>query len=136
MEVMKMLETIELSIILPVSPEKLYRAWLDSAEHTAFTGGAANIEPQVGGAFSAWDGYIRGVTLVLEPYQRIVQTWRSSDFPEASANSRLEVLLDEVEAGTKLTLIHSEIPDGQGEEYRQGWVESYFNPMEEYFSGQ
>jgi len=129
-----MLETIELSTILPVSPEKLYRAWMDSAEHTAFTGGAAIIEPQVGGAFSAWDGYIQGVTLVLEPYRRIVQTWRSSDFPEASADSRLEVLLDEVQAGTKLTLIHSEIPDGQGEEYRQGWVENYFNPMEEYFS--
>jgi len=131
-----MLETIELSIILPVSPEKLYRAWLDSAEHTAFTGGAAIIEPQVGRAFSAWDGYIRGVTLVLEPYHRIMQTWRSSDFPETSADSRLEVLLDEVPGGTKLTLIHSEIPDGQGEEYRQGWVESYFNPMEEYFSSQ
>ena len=131
-----MLETIELSTILPVSPEKLYRAWLDSAEHTAFTGGAAIIEPQVGGAFSAWDGYIQGVTLVLEPYRRIVQTWRSSDFPETSADSRLEVLLDEVQAGTKLTLIHSEIPDGQGEEYRQGWVENYFNPMEEYFSSQ
>ena len=131
-----MLEKIELSTILPVTPEKLYRAWMDSAEHTAFTGSPAIIEPQVGGAFSAWDGYIRGVTLVLEPYRRIVQTWRSSDFPETSADSRLEVVLDQVEAGTKLTLIHSEIPDGQGEEYRQGWVESYFNPMEEYFSSQ
>ena len=129
-----MVETIELSTILPVSPEKLYRAWLDSAEHSAFTGGAAIIEPQVGGAFSAWDGYIQGLTLVLEPFRRIVQTWRSSDFPESSGDSRLEVLLDEVEAGTKLTLIHSEIPDGQGEEYRQGWVENYFDPMEEYFS--
>jgi activator of HSP90 ATPase len=134
MEAMKMLEKIELSTILPVGPEKLYRAWLDSAEHTAFTGGAAIIEPQVGGAFSAWDGYIQGVTLVLEPYRRIVQTWRTTEFPEASADSRLEVLLEEVEAGTKLTLIHSEIPAGQGEDYRQGWVENYFNPMEEYFS--
>ena len=129
-----MLEKIELSTILPVGPEKLYRAWLDSAEHTAFTGGVAIIEPQVGGAFSAWDGYIQGVTLVLEPYRRIVQTWRTTEFPEASADSRLEVLLEEVEAGTKLTLIHSEIPAGQGEDYRQGWVENYFNPMEEYFS--
>ena len=129
-----MLEKIELSTILPVGSERIYWAWLDSAEHTAFTGGAAIIEPQVGGAFSAWDGYIQGVTLVLEPYRRIVQTWRTTEFPEASADSRLEVLLEEVEAGTKLTLIHSEIPAGQGEDYRQGWVENYFNPMEEYFS--
>jgi len=134
MEDMMMLEKIELSTLLPAGPERIYRAWLDSAEHTAFTGGAAIIEPQVGGAFSAWDGYIQGVTLLLEPYRRIVQTWRTTEFPEASADSRLEVLLEEVQAGTKLTLTHSEIPGGQGEDYRQGWVENYFNPMEEYFS--
>ena len=128
-----MLEKIELSTIFPAGPERIYRAWLDSAEHTAFTGGAAIIEPQVGGAFSAWDGYIQGATLVLEPNRRIVQTWRTTDFPEGSADSRLEVLLEEVQVGTKLTLIHSEIPDCQGEDYRQGWVENYFNPMEEYF---
>jgi uncharacterized protein YndB with AHSA1/START domain len=129
-----MLETIEVSTILPANPERIYRAWMDSREHAAFTGGAATIDPKIGGAYSAWDGYIQGITLALEPYHRIVQSWRSSDFPEGSADSRLEVLLEAAEAGTKLTLVHSEIPEGQGEDYRQGWVDNYFNPMEVYFS--
>jgi uncharacterized protein YndB with AHSA1/START domain len=129
-----MLETIKVSTLLPASPELVFRAWMDSKEHTAFTGGEATIDPQVGGTFSAWDGYIEGVTLALEPYHRIVQSWRSSDFPQGSADSRLEVLLEQAEAGSKITLIHSEIPEGQGEDYRQGWVDNYFNPMKEYFS--
>src|SRR5512135_3522693 len=129
-----MLEKIQLSTVLPTSPERLYRAWMDSAEHTAFTGSAATIDARVGGKFSAWDGYILGVTQVLEPYQRIVQTWRSSDFAEGDADSRLEILFEKAGKGTKLTLIHSDIPEGQGEDYRQGWVDNYFNPMEEYFS--
>ena len=43
-------------------------------------------------------------------------------------------MLEEVEEGTRLTLIHSEIPEGQGEQYRQGWEEHYFEGVREYFS--
>ena len=34
-----LMEAIQLSTILPTSPEALYTAWLDSREHTAFTAG-------------------------------------------------------------------------------------------------
>ena len=37
------------------------------------------------------------------------------------------------ESDTKLTIIHTSIPDGQGEGYRQGWLDYYFKPMKEYF---
>jgi len=131
------LETIHCSTIVPgVTPERLYRAWLDSAEHGAFTGSEAQIDPQVGGSFTAWDGYIQGTTLELQPYRRILQAWRTSDFPQGSADSRLEVLLEEVEGGVQITLHHSDIPTGQGEEYRQGWEDYYFQPMQAYFSGE
>jgi activator of HSP90 ATPase len=46
------------------------------------------------------------------------------------------VLLEEKEGGVQLTLVHNEIPDGQGESYRQGWEEHYFKPMQEYFTAQ
>jgi activator of HSP90 ATPase len=117
--------------------ERLYGAWLDSAAHSAFTGSPAQIDPQIGGRFSAWGGYIEGTTLELEPYRRIVQTWRTTEFPEGSADSRLEVLLEEAGLGqTRLTLLHSEIPEGQGQGYLQGWEEFYFQPMLANFSGQ
>ena len=126
-------ESIECSTVLPASPEQVYRAWLDSAEHAAFTGSPAQIEPGVGGAFSAWDGYIQGTTLELAPYSRIVQAWLTSDFPPGNPPSRLEVNLEPSGGGTRLTLRHTQIPDGQGQDYYQGWVDYYFAPMQAYF---
>lgn len=130
-----MQESIECSIVLPVGAEQLYRAWLNSAAHSGFTGSPAQVDPRVGGRFSAWDGYIEGVTLELEPYRRILQAWRSSEFPEGSPDSRLEILLEDAGQGqTRLTLLHSEIPAGQGQTYLQGWEDYYFQPMQEYFA--
>jgi 5'-deoxynucleotidase YfbR-like HD superfamily hydrolase/uncharacterized protein YndB with AHSA1/START domain len=130
-------EAIQASTRLPGSPEQIYRAWLDSRAHSAFTGAAAFVDAQEGGSFSAWDGYIQGTTLELQPFQRILQAWRTSEFPPESPDSRLEVLLepDEQPGWTRLTLIHSQIPPGQGQQYLQGWQDYYFKPMQDYFSG-
>jgi hypothetical protein len=35
--------------VLPAEPLEVYRAWLDSAGHTAFTGAQAEVQAQVGG---------------------------------------------------------------------------------------
>jgi uncharacterized protein YndB with AHSA1/START domain len=129
-----MSEKLRMSTILPVEPQRVYQAWLDGREHAAFTGSAAEVDARVGGRFTAWDGYIEGSNLELEPGRRIVQSWRTTEFPEASPDSRLEVLLEEVPEGTRLTLSHGEIPDGQAEGYRQGWEDYYFSPMREYFA--
>jgi uncharacterized protein YndB with AHSA1/START domain len=123
-----------ISTILPASPEKVFRAWLSSEGHTAMTGSPARIEPRVGGAFTAWDGYISGRTAALKPYTRIVQDWRTTEFPDDSADSQLEIMLEPIEGGTKLTLTHSNIPEGQADSYKDGWDESYFTPMKEYFA--
>ena len=99
-----MSESLRLSTVLPAAPARIYRAWLDAREHGAFSGGAAQVDPRVGGRFSLWDGYIEGTTLELHEGRSIVQSWRTT-----------------------------EIPDGQAESYRQGWEECYLTPMREYF---
>ncbi|HEX7568059.1 MAG TPA: SRPBCC domain-containing protein [Anaerolineaceae bacterium] len=129
-----MAEKLNLSTLIPAEPEKVYLAWLDSAGHTAITGSPAKIDGRIGGKFTAWDGYIEGTTLELQPFQRILQSWRTSEFPDSSPNSQLEMLFEPAEGGTRLTLIHTNIPDGQAEEYRQGWEDFYFTPMTSYFS--
>jgi activator of HSP90 ATPase len=128
-----MSEELELSTVLPASPQRVYEAWLDSKAHADFTGSSAKIDPQTGGDYSAWDGYIWGKTLYQEPYRLIRQSWRTSDFPEDAPDSVLEVLFEAAGTGTKLTLIHTNIPEGQGEQYRQGWEDFYFVPMKDYF---
>ncbi len=127
------MEAIEVSADFKVSPKQLYEAWLDGKQHSAFTGGAASVEARVGGEHTAWNGYIWGKNVVLEPHRRIVQTWRTTEFPEDSQDSQLEILLEPTAGGTRLRLVHTRIPDGQGDMYRDGWDEHYFRPMRSYF---
>lgn len=128
------MQELHLSILLPVKPELVYNAWISSQLHRDFTGGNAEIDPRNGGQFSAWDGYITGILLKLEPGHRIVQSWRTSDFHPLDPSSTLEVLFEPAGKGTKLILNHTEIPDGQAEQYEQGWNSSYFEPMLGYFN--
>lgn len=127
-------ERIQVSTVLPASPGRVYLAWLDAEEHSAFTGGKANVDPVVGGRFSAWDGYIEGMTIEVDPGKRILQTWRTSEFPKGHNDSRLEVGLEAVNGGTRLTVRHWDIPEGQGQKYKTGWVDHYFEPMKQYFT--
>jgi activator of HSP90 ATPase len=46
----------------------------------------------------------------------------------------LEIKFEEKGKGTRVTLIHTEIPDGQGEMYKQGWNDYYFRPMKKYYT--
>ena len=126
-------ESIRVSASIPAPPARIYDAWLDARQHSAMTGGRATSFP--GGRFTAWDGYISGWTLVKEPPRRIVQAWRTSEFPEGSTDSRVEILLDRVSGGTEITIFHSEIPEGQGKSYEGGWQSFYFTPMRAYFAG-
>jgi activator of HSP90 ATPase len=122
-----------LSEIIAAKPAEIYEAWLSSEGHSAMTGSPAKVDGKVGGQFSAWDGYIFGKTLELTTDQRIVQTWRTTEFPDDAADSHLEVLLEAVPEGTKITLTHSDMPEDQVDSYRQGWKDFYFKPMKAYF---
>ena len=79
----------ELSDVLPATPQAIYDAWMSSDGHSAMTGAPATIDPQLGGAFEAWDGYIAGRTLLLESGRRIVQSWRRASDAELSDRSVL-----------------------------------------------
>ena len=124
----------EVSAEITASPEQIYEAWLDSRQHSAMTGGMADVSDQAGDSFSAWDGYISGKNLELEPGKRILQAWRTSEFEENDPDSMLEILLAATKNGCHLILRHSNLPD-HGMQYKQGWVDNYFDPMREYFVG-
>ena len=122
-----------ISAVIPAKASEIYKAWLSTKGHAAMTGSPAKVEGKVGGKFSAWDGYIFGTTLELTPNERILQAWRTTEFPDEAPDSRLEVMLEEATGGTKITLTHTKMPDDQVEDYRQGWEDFYFKPMKQYF---
>ncbi len=122
-----------LSCVLPAAPEAVYDAWLDSAAHSAMTGSKAKIGKGVGDRYSAWDGYIEGATLGLVPGKRIVQSWRTTEFGASDPDSTIVVELEPTRTGTRLTLTHKGVPDGQTSYEMGGWQDNYFAPMKAYF---
>jgi activator of HSP90 ATPase len=114
------------------SAEKIYNAFLSTQGHTEMTGSPAKIDGRVDGEFTAWDGYIWGTFLELAENKKIVQAWRTSEFPEDAEDSHVEILLEEMNGQTKLTLVHTDIPEGQAEGYKTGWEDFYFKPMREW----
>jgi activator of HSP90 ATPase len=125
---------LTLKFSLPVAPDVVYRAWLSSKEHSAFTGSPARISARVGARCSAWDGYITGTIVRLEKNRKIVQTWRTAEFPDGAEDSLFEVHIEPSASGSSVIFRHTMIPTGDGQKYRDGWKEFYIEPMKEYYS--
>ena len=128
-----MSEIIQISEVFPVSAKRLFDAWLNSNEHSNFIGGDAEIRPIIGSKFSIWNGYITGTNLTIQPYGRIVQSWRSTDFPKGALDSKLEILFEKAGNGTRITLIHTRLPAAKVKDFEKGWIDYYFKPMKKYF---
>jgi len=125
---------IRQKVLIPKStPEAVYRALLSSKEHGEFTGSPAKVNGRAGAKFTAWDGYISGKNVSLTQNKKIEQEWQTSEFPEGYGPSILRISLKKKGDGTELTMFQSKVPASQVKRYDEGWHDSYWNPMKEYF---
>jgi activator of HSP90 ATPase len=129
----KATKTIRQRQFIPAKPVDVYDAFLDAKKHAAFTGSKASCSARVGGRFTAWDGYISGKNLKLEKGKRIMQEWRTTEWPRGYPPSILELTFREIKGGTELTMIHSRVPAEQTASYKQGWIDAYWKPLKQYF---
>jgi activator of HSP90 ATPase len=125
--------TIIQKVVIPASPEEVYDAFIDPRKHSEFTGSEATCDPKVGGKFTAWDGYISGRNLELEKGKRIVQEWATAEWPKGYPSSTLELTFRRIKGGTQLKMVHSHVPVEQAEDYKQGWVDNYWELLKDYF---
>jgi activator of HSP90 ATPase len=125
--------TIKQVVLIPAEPKAVYAALTDAKKHTAFTGAKATGGAKVGEKITAQDGYITGKVLELEKDKRIVQEWKTTEWPDDAEPSKLEISLKKKGSGTELTMVHSKVPSDQAESYKGGWIEFYWDPMKKYF---
>ena len=121
------------SATFSVSKKLLYDTWLSSSGHGDMTNDQAEYSDMVGEKFLAYDGYIWGKNIELIPFDKIVQSWRTSDFSDDEEDSRLEISFFSEDEYTILTIFHSKLPP-HGMTYNQGWIDNYFEPMTAYFN--
>ena len=121
------LEEVQVSSLIPASPNAIYAAWMDSRRHSAITGSVAVINPWVGGRVTARARFIEATHVKLETGKRILLAWRTQDFPADAPDSQVDVLLQPAAGGTKVSIQHSQIPAGHAAAAREIWRSLYLD---------
>ena len=117
---------------IKATAKQIYKSWLSTQGHTKMTGETAYVSDKIGDAFTAEDGNITGKNMQLDPYHKIVQSWRSEKFKPDDADSQIEILLEEQGGSTQITLTHSNVPESCTH-FEDAWNTHYFTPMKNYF---
>jgi len=112
------------------APSKVYRALVDSAEHTKFTGAPADIGP-AGARFTAYGGKVEGQTIELSEGERIVQAWRPATWAPG-VYSLVRIELRDEGGKTKLVLDHDAVPEEFVQHIDGGWHKMYWEPLRKY----
>ena len=128
-----MFATISMTVDIPVYPERVYRAWLDSYEHSRFTDHPVSISGRVGEPFSTLDGKVAGVTQVSTPYGRIVQTWNLAEFPQNQPDSILELTFEPTCTGSQVKVTQTGVEAGSTRQMMQWWEDHYLRSLRDYF---
>ena len=113
----------EVDIHAPV--EEVFRHLTDPAAMIRWMGQHAALDPTPGGTFNIdINGIpVRGRYLTVDPPRRVVVTWGiagSQDLPPGS--TQVEFTLEPTGTGTRLRLIHRNLPEAQAPAHGTGWT--------------
>lgn len=113
------------SIEIAASPETVFGYLTTNAGMTAWMGQYADLDPEPGGVFAVdIAGYpVRGEFLLVDYPHRVVVSWGftgSPVLPEGA--SRVEFRLTPTGLGTRVDLIHSDLPETELHGHADGWA--------------
>jgi activator of HSP90 ATPase len=116
--------------IIPALPEEVYAALTHPASLHAWTGEEAEMSTEPGSEFSLWEGAIVGKNLEFEEGKKIVQQWYFGDQQEESI---VTIKLHPHKNGTSAELRHTNIPDDDYDDIVEGWDDTYFGALIEFY---
>ena len=116
--------------LLPATPEEIYMALTNPLTIELWTGEEALMSTEPGSEFSMWEGSIVGKNLEFEEGKKIVQQWYFDGQPEASI---VTIKLHPDKKGTSVELRHTNIPDADYDSFAEGWNDSYFGLLADFF---
>ncbi len=115
---------------IKATPPEVYAALTNPFSIEIWTGEEAVMSTKAGEEFSLFSGDISGKNLQFEPDSKIIQEWY---FGEQQEPSIVTISLTPDKYFTKIELLHTNIPDEAFEDISEGWDESYFGPLKEFF---
>ena len=113
------------SIEIDAPPARVFDYLVTEAGMTAWMGQHATLEPEPGGEFAVdIAGYaIRGQYLRVERPHRVVVSWGVADGEDLPPGaSTVEFRLTPIPGGTRVDLVHSDLPDAGLRGHADGWA--------------
>jgi activator of HSP90 ATPase len=109
--------------------EKVWMALTVPLEIEKWGAGPARMDGNEGTKFSLWGGDIYGTNIEVETYKKLVQEWYGGKWEEPSI---LTIKLHKDGAGTKVEIVHENVPDKEYEDIQKGWEDYYMGPLKKY----
>jgi activator of HSP90 ATPase len=128
------LKTIRHSIHFHSTAGEIYELLMISKRHAAFSGSPAKISVKVGGPFTAYDGYIEGTNLELFKGKKIVQSWRTTEWPKGHFSTVTWTFRKPDEGGVTMDFLQEGVPLEFFSKIEEGWHEHYWEPMKAYLA--
>ena len=133
-------ESIHQEPIVAASRHRVYGALTDAEQFERLTQFSAafksmglrhdpaQMQPQAGGAFALFGGYISGRFIELTADELIVQAWRVGNWtPGVYSIARFQLI--EQGTGTRIVFDHTGFPAGAAGHLAQGWQDNYWGPL-------
>jgi activator of HSP90 ATPase len=130
-----MTRTIQQRVTFSASPERLFKLYTDSKQHSAATQGKATVSRRPGSRFTAFGGALRGRMLAVVPGRMVVQTWRSTGWKKGDSDSILILTFSKAgRGGGRVDLAHVNVPAHDHVGVRRGWRKYYWRPWRTYLT--
>ena len=127
------LTSLHQKIEVAASPAKVLNALLEEQQFARLTGYAAAIDASEGGAFSLFDGLVKGRNIEILPGIRLVQAWRPASWLDG-VYSLVRFELSASQSGTTIVLDQTGFPEGSYDQLALGWYLHYWQPIKNYFA--
>jgi uncharacterized protein YndB with AHSA1/START domain len=120
-------DAVEVEARIAASPETVFDFFVDPDKMVQWMGRSARLDPRAGGEFYCdinAEAIASGEYVAVEPPDRIVFTWgwNGEDSVTKPGSTTVEVLLAADGDGTRLRLIHRDLPSPESaEKHGHGW---------------
>jgi activator of HSP90 ATPase len=111
-------------------PNDVWHALTNPITIQLWSGEPAVMSTEPDSEFSLWDESICGKNIAFEEDKKIVQEWYFGDQPEPSI---VTIILHSRGENTSVELIHTNIPDEDFKDISEGWDESYFGALRDFY---
>lgn len=114
---------------IKASPSEVWKALTEAAYIEAWGAGEVIMAPVPDTKFSLWDGAIHGTNLEVVPEKKLVQEWYGGIWEQPS---RVQFILFEEDGGTRLELVHDNVPDEDAYDIDNGWDNYYLGAIKDF----